>query len=500
MENQFLPIVPTGKYKDKSVLELLADKNYVEWFKQQSGFSTSEKWKPIYNIVVNQTITTNNQSSKTPEHNRLQNLFLDKNNQFNLVKQTYKNKYNICINKLQSLFEDASIIKCFGINTIPELTNNLDKSSIKFEDKFNWDCILYYRDMLQQITIISNLENEITDKAKYRKQYDIEQKEDYDNKILSYNQFIQIRENMDKANIDEYQIKINKYRKLECDESGGMDITTFFKPEKPNINKTEFIRYHLFDENTKNMWDKCNKILSQGGTLLLSVVDLNGQKEKYKEKYEEKYEEIFNNHYEKYRMQYYKDITMRYCNKSDNCDIFKINDNQYEISINICDDYSILCCELKPSLSDEYPCVLRKLNTQIELTKNDKTTFLNCIKQYILIIGSFTSIHTSREQLIEIFKQSNIKIIFIDEIITLSTLKTTQYINAETTQPTVDKQILEENKSITLILLQTQEKLLQAEHKIKQLEEEILLLKGQSQKSSPKSQPQNQSISLYFKK
>ena len=111
MENQFLPIVPTGKYKDKSVLELLADKNYVEWFKQQSGFSTSEKWKPIYNIVVNQTITTNNQSSKTPEHNRLQNLFLDKNNQFNLVKQTYKNKYNICINKLQSLFEDASIIK-----------------------------------------------------------------------------------------------------------------------------------------------------------------------------------------------------------------------------------------------------------------------------------------------------------------------------------------------------------------------------------------------------
>ena len=54
MEEQLLPIVPFGKYKDKSVLELLADEKYVEWLKQQSWFSNQ---KQIYNIVVHQTIT-----------------------------------------------------------------------------------------------------------------------------------------------------------------------------------------------------------------------------------------------------------------------------------------------------------------------------------------------------------------------------------------------------------------------------------------------------------
>ena len=71
MDIQPLPLVPFGKYKDKSVTELLADKNYVDWLKKQSWFS--EKG-PIYNIVVNQTINTTN-NSKTPEHNKLQNLF-----------------------------------------------------------------------------------------------------------------------------------------------------------------------------------------------------------------------------------------------------------------------------------------------------------------------------------------------------------------------------------------------------------------------------------------
>ena len=81
MEEQLLPIVPFGKYKDKSVLELLADEKYVEWLKQQSWFSNQ---KQIYNIVVYQTIPTTN-NSKTPEHNKLQNLFLDKSNQHKLI-------------------------------------------------------------------------------------------------------------------------------------------------------------------------------------------------------------------------------------------------------------------------------------------------------------------------------------------------------------------------------------------------------------------------------
>ena len=55
MEKQQLPIVPFGQYKDKSVLELLANEKYVEWLKQQSWFS---KHTQIYNIGVHQTIST----------------------------------------------------------------------------------------------------------------------------------------------------------------------------------------------------------------------------------------------------------------------------------------------------------------------------------------------------------------------------------------------------------------------------------------------------------
>lgn len=66
-----LPIVTFGKYKDKPLSELLADKKYIDWCMQQPWFI--EKHKPIYNIIMN---INPNTDTPTPEHNRLQNLFL----------------------------------------------------------------------------------------------------------------------------------------------------------------------------------------------------------------------------------------------------------------------------------------------------------------------------------------------------------------------------------------------------------------------------------------
>ena len=134
--------------------------------------------------------------------------------------------------------------------------------------------------------------------------------------------------------------------------------------------------------------------------------------------------------------------------------------------------------------------MLRKLKTQIELTQNDKTIFKKLNTKYILIIGSFTSIHVSKEQLITIFKQSNIKIIFTDEIFETSKSVAIKYVNTNTTtnaeQAFFENKLIEENKFLTDNLLQTQQKLLQAEEKIKQLEEEILSLKTQKQSKSIK--------------
>jgi hypothetical protein len=64
-------LVPFGKYKDKTVDLLLSDKQYMEWLNQQPWFK--EKYITIYNIVsgIQEPI-------ETPEHNKIQGMFLDK--------------------------------------------------------------------------------------------------------------------------------------------------------------------------------------------------------------------------------------------------------------------------------------------------------------------------------------------------------------------------------------------------------------------------------------
>jgi hypothetical protein len=112
-----LPLVTFGKYKGKPITEMLQDTNYVEWCKQQEFF---KRHTTIYNIVVNQSVNTQT-TSKTPEHNRIQNLFLDKANIILFYKhvcQQYKYK--------SFLFEA------------------LDKEcrQATFEGCFNWDIII----------------------------------------------------------------------------------------------------------------------------------------------------------------------------------------------------------------------------------------------------------------------------------------------------------------------------------------------------------------------
>ena len=576
MEEQLLPIVPFGKYKDKSVLDLLADEKYVEWLKQQSWFSNQ---KQIYNIVVHQTIPTTN-NSKTPQHNKLQNLFLDKINQQKLLSKLFKSDLIDRIN----LFTDANIIRCFGENIVPEFINKLDKTTIKFEDKFNWDLVIYYYDN-QQITITSILETELFDKIKYKEQYDIEEQEIYKNEILSYEEKINIREIIDKEEIEEFEkqmknytekkdnneIEVNKYEnelKKYCKMRIDYQLKKFrelcielkisgYLPEKENnrnnysyniikgkhsvsnlsnlilcvdndkqLSEQEKKTYKtIISDKINNIMEKwendnislipneikklqiptpfdinksiyccskygVNKYSKYWDVLKCSSLDnvdyLKRQKKEYENEYIKNYEKKFKDHYEKYRLQYYRDIIKKYCNK--NVYVEKTNENQYELSIDICDYNNAICCELKPTLSDDYPVVLRKLKTQIELTQNDKTNFKNLNKKYILIIGSFTSIDVSKEQLITIFKQSNIKVIFTDEIFETSTQVAIKYVNRNTTTEQVlfENKLIEENKVLTDNLLQTQQKLLQAEEKMRHLEEEIQSLKSQKQSKSIK--------------
>ena len=119
-------------------------------------------------------------------------------------------------------------------------------------------------------------------------------------------------------------------------------------------------------------------------------------------------------------IEYFKGITSKYFNCSYDTYVYN-KENTYKITIKVPCISSVLCGELKPSLGDDYPGVLRKLTTQISLTNNDEN-FKKLSKVYMLIIGSFESSAASKEQLIAIFKQSDIIVKFINDIIPSSSI------------------------------------------------------------------------------
>jgi hypothetical protein len=115
-----IPIVPFGKYKGQPVTSLMADTKYIEWLKNQEFF---KKHTTIYNICITQSLPNN--ESCTPEHNKLQNLFLD-NNYCKKLFMLYKKKNIDDILKELDEFE----IKFEPIFTVIKR---------EFEAEFNWD-------------------------------------------------------------------------------------------------------------------------------------------------------------------------------------------------------------------------------------------------------------------------------------------------------------------------------------------------------------------------
>jgi len=67
-----MEIIPFGKYKGKPVEVLAQDKQCLEWLTAQSWFI--ERYRDIHTLIVNNF----QESSETPEHNKIQALFTDK--------------------------------------------------------------------------------------------------------------------------------------------------------------------------------------------------------------------------------------------------------------------------------------------------------------------------------------------------------------------------------------------------------------------------------------
>lgn len=77
------------------------------------------------------------------------------------------------------------------------------------------------------------------------------------------------------------------------------------------------------------------------------------------EKYSNTYEEKFNKHYATHRKGYYNKIIDKHKTRGVYINVSEINENQYRLEISPTNYHKLaIFCELKPTLSDDYPCVL----------------------------------------------------------------------------------------------------------------------------------------------
>ena len=284
-------IIPFGKYKGESILKLYEDTKYLKWCQDQPWFK--DKYSNIYNIVINQTIVNNNNGDKTPEHNKIQNLFLNK---------------DLCV-KLFNKFYNYKILK---------------------EDNGN-----YYTEYDEYNVCIDHKENSKFMKSVYEK--------------------------CEKC--------CNCKRTLSCNACENCINHKYSYSHKctDNIIEYNICGKHCEDSKfVKNLIQECKNCILQT-----------------KKRYE--------------------DISIEFEAKY-NWDVIIESNNYRRYNFYI---------EIKPLLGEDYPNVLRKMKNQITLTKKDKTC--NKFKAF-LILNNFNSVNTTKENLIEIFKQSNIYVIFLNEL------------------------------------------------------------------------------------
>ena len=129
-------LVPFGKYKGQSINKLIEDQKYLEWCKQTNVL---DKYPIVYNIIYCLNTNQSNVDAPTPEHNRMQNMFLEKDIQCNLVKQYFR-----VPNKITSIKKFAEthdlVIEKFDHTKEIDLTQFI--TSVKFEEKFGWDVVI----------------------------------------------------------------------------------------------------------------------------------------------------------------------------------------------------------------------------------------------------------------------------------------------------------------------------------------------------------------------
>ena len=218
-----------------------------------------------------------------------------------------------------------------------------------------------------------------------------------------------------KLSLDEYK-KLSEYanEKKAINKELNTYITQFEVDNKPKyVKMIECLNCPEPYDDKENLWKeshKCEKYRKKYNDDFDCVYRLNYNKDKYINEYKNEYNKTFEKEYNSYREEFYKKLF-----KNFNHTINKNNDI-YKIEIHLFHNIYDIFFEIKPLLSDDYPNVLRKIKTQKELIQKNKINYNKRDKLYYLLIDKFISDTTTEKQLIDIFKQSNIRVIFTRDI------------------------------------------------------------------------------------
>jgi hypothetical protein len=391
-----MPLIPSGKYAGQPATVLFDDISQMEWLKSQPWFDKSPKWKPVYNLIVHQSLVQPGADSKTPEHNQLQNIFFDPNIQRRLIKRMFRHHLDGMLVNINNLIKDTEFIDIFGTNpeyTIDELLK-YESAHVQAESKFNWDICMSFGNSKLSFSICEELEKKYKNaylKKNNLEKYEEEQRIIYENAKTEYEKKISEVDEMSKTKLDELS-------KINTTDIRGL----FGKGLKQSGVETVTI-YDKKYWDDKKYWAK---------------MDFEKCEKQYKTNMI-----VLNNTYNQYKKKYVYDLVMKHLKSSAYYNIEQ--EGLLTLDVYIFSKSHSILCELKPSLGDDYPCVIRKMRAQIETTlkqdeinrKSSEYKYAITKKCFMLILGRFSAKYTDIALLRQKFDPKTITILFTDELL-----------------------------------------------------------------------------------
>jgi len=403
-----MSIVPFGKYKGKPVTELLADGNYIKWAKESGVYDKL--------VLVNVVQQSAQQDSPTPEHNRFQNLFLE---------ESFRNKFVDTFfdirKKLETLYTTDGYVNHFGtsrfemktevefetLNTNWDVLMKVSFSSIDSDETEEYRLFRHEQDVIHEQKI-QEFETEKVRRDKIYADYLVKFEEGRDERTEKYKQEMSIFTHQSTYCAAKYDRHINDFKNREqkvhrCD-SDCFKNHRRYRPGKLGIDfallEKDDTTVHVRMERPK---EPIEKPLQKGYE--------DRYFERNHEEYIKKYEETINRKFCILREEVYERM-FEHVKGYVSSPLLKLNPHIYtpekirSIRVELSSFY--IACELKPTIGDEYPCILRKFKEQRNKKMNEKC-------YYVVAFQKLTAETVSYVQLQEIFGQSGIPIKLIDE-------------------------------------------------------------------------------------